>query len=50
MDLCTGRGTKLLPKESALTRATIERIKSFHQVDPILDQIYVYKTVTAPGS
>jgi response regulator RpfG family c-di-GMP phosphodiesterase len=42
VDLCTGRGTKLLPKDSALSRAMIERIKAFHQVDPILDEIYIH--------
>jgi hypothetical protein len=42
LDLCTGRGTKLLPKDSTLTAPMIERIRSFQQFDPILDEIYVY--------
>lgn len=47
LDLCTGRGTKLLPRESTLTRAVIDRIQSFQQSDPILDEIYVYDTPPA---
>jgi hypothetical protein len=47
-DLCTGRGVKLLPKNSTLTRVMIERIRSFQQLDPILDEIYVYDRPPAP--
>jgi response regulator RpfG family c-di-GMP phosphodiesterase len=50
VDLCTGRGTKLLPKDSVLTRATIGRIKTFHQVDPILDDIFVHSAPAAAGA
>jgi putative two-component system response regulator len=43
-DLCTGRGTKLLAKDSTLTRPVIDRILAFQRLDPILDEIYVYET------
>jgi response regulator RpfG family c-di-GMP phosphodiesterase len=43
VDLCTGRGTKLLAKDSTLTRGLIDRILSFQRLDPILDEVYVYE-------
>ncbi|HTY09886.1 MAG TPA: HD domain-containing phosphohydrolase [Bacteroidota bacterium] len=42
-DICTGNGTKLLPRETKITRPFIERILAQHHFDPIINNIYVYK-------
>lgn len=42
-DLNTGNGTKLLPKDTVLTQTHIERIKSHHQLDPIVGSIFIYE-------
>jgi putative two-component system response regulator len=49
-DLQTSSGIKLLPADSTLTRSMIERIRSRHQVDPIINRVYVYKKVEPAGS
>ncbi|MBI3787304.1 MAG: response regulator [Ignavibacteriales bacterium] len=41
-DLCTGNGVKLLSKDTKITASIIERIIGHHQVDPIVNLIYVY--------
>jgi len=43
-DICTGSGTKLLPKETKITQPFIARILSQHHFDPIINSIYIYKT------
>jgi len=43
-DICTGNGTKLLPKETKITQAFIARILAQHHFDPIINSIYIYKT------
>lgn len=40
-DLQTSSGIKLLPADSRLTRGMIERIQARHQVDPIINWVYV---------
>jgi putative two-component system response regulator len=40
-DLCTGSGKKLLSQNTRISGSTLERILSHHQVDPIINQIYV---------
>lgn len=40
-DLQTSSGIKLLPADSTLTRGMIERIQARHQVDPIINWVYV---------
>lgn len=41
-DLCTGNGVKLLSKNTKISASIIERILSHHQVDPIVNLVYVY--------
>ena len=43
-DICTGSGTKLLPKETKITQPFIARIMAQHHFDPIINSIYIYKT------
>jgi len=43
-DICTGSGTKLLPKETKITQPFIARILAQHHFDPIINSIYIYKT------
>ncbi|MDH3252225.1 MAG: response regulator [Ignavibacteria bacterium] len=43
IDLCTGSGMKLLPRNSTLTESNIRRILTLHQTDPIINEIYVYE-------
>lgn len=43
-DLFTGNGVKLLSKDMKVTAPIIERILSHHQVDPIVNLIYVYQS------
>ncbi len=42
-DICTGSGTKLLPKETKITQPFIARILAQHHFDPIINSIYIYK-------
>ncbi len=42
-DLCTSSGLKLLAKDSPLSLNAVSRILAHHQVDPILQAIYVYE-------
>jgi response regulator RpfG family c-di-GMP phosphodiesterase len=42
-DLFTGNGVKLLSKDMKVTSPLIERIIAHHQVDPIVNLIYVYR-------
>jgi hypothetical protein len=42
-DLFTGNGVKLLSKDMKVTSFLIERIIAHHQVDPIVNLIYVYR-------
>jgi cyclic di-GMP phosphodiesterase len=44
LDLCTGSGMKLLPRDSRLTESNIKRIQSLHYTDPIINEIYIYDT------
>jgi response regulator RpfG family c-di-GMP phosphodiesterase len=41
-DLQTSSGIKLLPADSTLTRGMIDRIQARHQVDPIINWVYVF--------
>ena len=41
-DLATGGGMKLLSRDATVTLGQIERILSHHQVDPIVNSVYVY--------
>ncbi|MBI5463831.1 MAG: response regulator [Ignavibacteriales bacterium] len=41
-DLATGKGTKLLPKNTRLSRANIDRILAHNQFDPIINNVYVF--------
>jgi putative two-component system response regulator len=41
-DLQTSSGIKLLPADSTLTRGMIDRIQARHQVDPIMNWVYVF--------
>lgn len=41
-DLCTGNGVKLLSKETKISSSIVDRIIAHHQVDPIVNLIYVY--------
>jgi response regulator RpfG family c-di-GMP phosphodiesterase len=43
-DICTGTGTKLLPKDSKLSPLHIERLLAQHHFDPIINSIYIFKT------
>lgn len=43
-DIFTGSGTKLLPKDSKISRGHIERILAQHHFDPIINGIYIYRT------
>jgi response regulator RpfG family c-di-GMP phosphodiesterase len=42
IDLTTGSGVKLLPKETKITAANISRILAHHHHDPIVNDIYVH--------
>lgn len=42
-DLLTGNGVKLLSQGMKITPPLIDRIRSHHQVDPIVNLIYVYR-------
>jgi response regulator RpfG family c-di-GMP phosphodiesterase len=44
LDLCTGSGMKLLPRNSRLTESNIKRIQTLHYTDPIINEIYIYET------
>ncbi|MBI3585721.1 MAG: response regulator [Ignavibacteriales bacterium] len=41
-DLCTGNGVKLLSKDTKISSSIVDRIIAHHQVDPIVNLIYVY--------
>jgi len=41
-DLQTSSGIKLLPADSTLTRGMIDRIQARHQLDPIINWVYVF--------
>jgi putative two-component system response regulator len=41
-DLTTGGGMKLLSRDATVTLGQIERILSHHQVDPIVNSVYIY--------
>jgi putative two-component system response regulator len=41
-DLQTASGIKLLPADSTLTQSMIDRIRARHQVDPIINWVYIY--------
>jgi response regulator RpfG family c-di-GMP phosphodiesterase len=49
-DLQTSSGIKLLPAESRLTQTMIDRIQKRHEVDPIINWVYVYGTRPSPGA
>jgi len=49
IDLCTGSGMKLLPRNSALTESNIRRIMTLHETDPVINEIYVYESVIPAG-
>lgn len=53
-DLQTGSGRLLLPKKTAIKSSTIEKIKNFHKIDPIVQRIYVCRKLeeeeAKPGS
>jgi len=49
MDLCTGSGMKLLPKNSTLSQSNVRRILALHKFDPIINEIYVYENTPAPS-
>ena len=42
IDLYTGSGIKLLPKDSVVHLSSIEKIRHHHHYDPIINGIYVY--------
>lgn len=42
-DLTTGRGVLLLPKDSVFNSDNLNIIKKFHESDPIVDGIFVYR-------
>jgi response regulator RpfG family c-di-GMP phosphodiesterase len=42
MDLVTGSGIKLLPKDMRLTKTQIDIVRAHHHTDPIVNGIYVY--------
>jgi hypothetical protein len=41
-DLTTGTGVKLLSREAVVTIGQIERILAHHQVDPIVNSVYIH--------
>jgi response regulator RpfG family c-di-GMP phosphodiesterase len=41
-DLQTASGIKLLPADSTLSQSMIDRIRARHQVDPIINWVYIY--------
>ena len=41
-DLTTGTGVKLLSRDAVVTMGQIERILSHHQVDPIVNSVYIH--------
>jgi putative two-component system response regulator len=49
IDLCTGSGMKLLPRDSTLTDSNIHRIQTLHETDPIINEIYVYESAIPAG-
>jgi response regulator RpfG family c-di-GMP phosphodiesterase len=44
-DLTTGSGVKLLSRDAIVTMGQIERILSHHQVDPIVNSVYIHDHV-----
>jgi response regulator RpfG family c-di-GMP phosphodiesterase len=42
-DINTGSGTKLLPKETLMTKSLVDRIHSHNQFDPIIGSIFIYQ-------
>jgi cyclic di-GMP phosphodiesterase len=50
IDLCTGSGMKLLPRNSTLTESNIRRILTLHLTDPIINEIYVYESRAVPST
>lgn len=44
-DLKTAGGILLLPAQSRLQRAHLEKIQNFHRIDPIIGQITIYRNV-----
>jgi hypothetical protein len=42
-DINTGSGTKLLPKETIMTKSLVDRIHSHNQFDPIIGSIFIYQ-------
>lgn len=46
-DLCTGNGTKLLPRDTRITQAHVSRIHTQHHFDPIINSIYIYSLTRA---
>ncbi|MDC4226379.1 MAG: hypothetical protein MPW15_19535 [Candidatus Manganitrophus sp.] len=44
-DLKTAGGILLLPAQSRLQTAHLEKIHNFHRIDPIIDRITIYRNV-----
>ncbi len=42
-DINTGSGTKLLPKDTVMSKSLVERIHSHNQFDPIIGSIFIYQ-------
>ncbi len=42
-DINTGSGTKLLPKDTMMSKSLVERIHSHNQFDPIIGSIFIYQ-------
>jgi len=49
-DLRTGSGRLLLPRNTSLKASSIERIKNFHKIDPIVQRIYVCAKLEERGA